>query len=56
MKKFRIENTETNLTWVITNLDERDYKVDDTIEVNEIEISYFNEMQKNVIINAIHNN
>ncbi len=55
MEKFRIENTVTNLNWVITNLDERDYKVDDTIEVNEIEISYFNEMQKNDILTEINN-
>ena len=52
MKKFKIENTETNLNWVNNNLDEIDFK----IEGNEIEIIYFNEMQKNDILTAIHNN
>jgi len=51
MKKFRIENSEKNLNWVNTNLDERDYK----IEGNEIEIIYFNEMQKNDILIEINN-
>ena len=52
MEKFKIENTERNRDWVNTNLDLVDYK----IEGNEIEISYFNEMQKNDILTAIHNN
>ena len=52
MEKFKIENTERNLNWVNTNLDLVDFK----IEGNEIEIFYFNEMQKNDILTAIHNN
>ena len=51
MKKFKIENSEKNLNWVNTNLDERDFK----IEGNEIEIIYFNEMQKNDILTEIKN-
>lgn len=50
MKNFKIENSEKNLNWVNTNLDARDFK----IEGNEIVIGYFNEMQKNDILNAIN--
>ena len=51
MKKFKIENSEKNLNWVNTNLDLVDFK----IEGNEIEIFYFNEMQKNDILTEIKN-
>lgn len=49
MKTFKIEATEANTTWVNENLDTRDF----TIESNEIVITYFNEMQKTDILNAI---
>ena len=49
MKTFKIEATEANTTWVNENLDARDF----TIESNEIVITYFNEMQKTDILNAI---
>ncbi len=49
MKTFKIEATEANTTWVNKNLDARDF----TIESNEIVITYFNEMQKTDILNAI---
>ncbi len=49
MKKFTIEATEKNITWVNENLDARDFK----IEGNQIVVTYFNEMQKNDILNAI---
>lgn len=49
MKTFKIEASEKNINWVKINLDDRDYKI-----VNdEIVITYFNEMQKNDILNAI---
>jgi len=49
MKNFKIENNEKNINWVNANLDARDFK----IEGSEIVICYFNEMQKNDILNAI---
>jgi len=49
MKTFKIEATEANTTWVNENLDARDF----TIKSNEIVITYFNEMQKTDILNAI---
>ena len=50
MRNFKIENSEKNQNWVNNNLDTRDFK----IEGNEIVIFYFNEMQKNDILNAIN--
>lgn len=50
MKNFKIENSEKNQNWVNNNLDARDFKN----EGNEIVIFYFNEMQKNDILNAIN--
>lgn len=49
MKNFKIENNEKNINWVNANLDARDFK----IEGSKIVIGYFNEMQKNDILNAI---
>ena len=49
MKNFKITNSEKTLNWVNENLDARDFK----IECDEIVIGYFNEMQKNDILNAI---
>lgn len=50
-KTFTIENNETNCNWVKKNLDDRDYQVTDA----GIEITYFNEGQKNDILEAIEN-
>lgn len=49
MKTFKIENTAANNSWVLDNLDDRDF----TIESNEITIKYFSEDQKSDILNAI---
>ena len=49
MKTFKIENTAANNSWVMNNLDDRDFK----IQSNEITIKYFSEDQKSDILNAI---
>lgn len=48
-KFFTLVNNENNRTWVINNLDERDYK----IILANIHIYYFQEDQKTDILNAI---
>ena len=49
MKSFRIENNIKNSEWVDINLDAQDFR----IVRNEIIIFYFNEMQRNDILNAM---
>lgn len=49
MKSFRIENNIKNSEWVDINLDAQDFR----IVRNEIIIFYFNEMQRNEILNAM---
>jgi len=49
MKTFTIENTSANNSWVLDNLDDRDY----TIVADLIFIKYFSEDQKSDILNAI---
>lgn len=51
MKTFKIENSAKNINWVNENLTKQDFK----IEGNEIVIIYFEEMQKNDILEAIEN-
>ena len=48
-KTFTIENNEHNLNWVKENLDTRDYEV----KGNDIIITYFEDFQKNDILQAI---
>ena len=51
MKTFKIENNTKNINWVNANLTAQDFK----IENNEIVIFYFEEMQKEDILEAIEN-
>lgn len=51
MKTFKIENNAKNINWVNENLTAEDFK----IEGNEIVIFYFEEMQKEDILEAIEN-
>jgi hypothetical protein len=49
MKTFKIENTVANKSWILENLDDRDF----TIAEGAIIINYFDENQKSDILNAI---
>jgi len=49
MKKFTISNSEENRKWCYDNLDSRDYEPNEDL----ITIFYYNEMQKEDILNAI---
>jgi hypothetical protein len=49
MKSFKIENNIKNLKWVNKNLDAQDFH----IVGNEIIIFFYNDMQRNDILNAM---